>query len=211
MNMKHCVTAHLSNHKAGQKRILIKCINVSWKPHKVGLTYPTNACSAHTVQYSMHVPPTSTHRNVDVTLHVVWRSPQSWCSCDSDLNQQDPTRTDWARSQGCTHAYPCKCVSLSVLRLWVCAGTICEACVWMWKWMKVGEGKGDHVGWISHFCFKKMKRSLNSDENLGVNKEKLLVTLAPVGLPRPVTSSESEAIYSVIHRNTSISNQPLFQ
>lgn len=42
------------------------------------------------------------------------------------------------------------------------------------------------------------KKPLNSDENLGVNKEELLVTPAPVGSPRPVTSAESEAIYSVI-------------
>lgn len=142
--------------------------------------------------------PTQTHTIMSMWFCMlsVWRSPQSWCSCDSGLNQQDPTLTDWMgkvqpREPGvkvvctCTHLNVCFCLWL--LRLWVCAGTICKACLWMWKWMKKRskrrEGKGDHVGWISHFCLKKKKKkgSLNSDENLVVNKEKLLVTLAPVG------------------------------
>lgn len=106
------------------------------------------------------------------------------------------------------HLRDCSAVGVRGYNLWC----VCVHGMWKWmekKWEKMRGGTGEHVGWISHFCFKKNKKKRRPDENLGVNKEELLVTPAPLGLPRPMTS-ESEAIYSVIHRNYSISNQQLF-
>lgn len=95
------------------------------------------------------------------------------------------------------------CTRKRLLEAWVCTGTsvMCtrereNTCNESWK---VNEGIGNHVGWIKHFCLKKKKkRSWRPVENLGVNKEELLVTLAPPGLPLPVTCGESEAIYTEI-------------
>lgn len=116
---------------------------------------------------------------------------------------------DWLTGEGTAKREPrgegvicviCLCLYVRILGLWPCAWGHNLQCVCVWnvkmterRWKKKKGGESErrdqerHVGWIRHFLFKKW-RSWRPDENLGVNKEELLVTPAPLGPPRPVTS-----------------------
>lgn len=134
--------------------------------------------------------------SADAAVTAVWISKiQRWL----DWLTGEGTAKREPRGEGVSAWFVCVCTYAYSDCGRARGAIICNVCVCgMWKWLREGGKKkkgGEserrdqerHVGWIRHFLFKKW-RSWRPDENLGVNKEELLVTPAPLGPPRPVTS-----------------------